>query len=254
VIGADVREPLQLAEAKVVGVEDVVQRVAEDRVVGVEAVEEAAPHPRVQQPAQPQEELAHRRPGHVVQVARHHRGHVAGGADGAAHQHQLRVARGGVLVAQRLGRARVQAVERHAAAARQLQHGVHRGDVVLHHVLDLRVHQRQAREEHHPVVVLLRLVDDVRVLLHQRLQRARPPLVRLHRQHHVRVRVADDLQEPLVLLVLHQHVGDEEPDGGAPLGAPLARPERAPLHLHPVQRRVGKDLAELHRDRRAHRP
>ncbi|CAA9353803.1 MAG: hypothetical protein AVDCRST_MAG40-3038 [uncultured Gemmatimonadaceae bacterium] len=244
VVRADVRQPAQLAEAEVGGVEDVVQRVAAERVVGVEAAVEPPPDARVEEPAQAEEQLARGRPRHVVEVARHHGGALAVGADRLADDHELGVARRGGLPADRLGRTRVQPVEGHARAVGQLELRVHRRDVVLHEVVDARRDQRQAGEEHQAVVVLLRLAHDVRVRPGQRLQRPRPRGVGLQGEHDVGVGVADHLEEPGVLPVLHQHVGDEEPEG-RPLLGHRRPPAVAALHLHPGERRVRVHLPPL---------
>src|ERR1044072_5525747 len=110
-----------------------VQREPEQQVLRVVAVEEPPPDARVQQAAEAEEQPRRVAPGYVIDVAGDDRRRGGGVVtDWPANEDELRVARRGVLVAQWLGRPRVEAVQVDQVAALEADATVNRRDVLLH--------------------------------------------------------------------------------------------------------------------------
>ena len=244
-IAADVVQAAQVDQPEVVRVEEVIQREPEQRVLRVVAVEEAAPDARVQQPAEAQEQPGRVAPRDVVQVAGHDRGRIGGiVADRTTHEDELGVTRRGILVVQRLGRPRVQAVQIDDVAALQADPAVNRRDVRLHLVTNLGVHQLQPAQQHHAVVVVAGLRHHVRPVRDERAHRAfHPHVVDLDGEDDVGVGGADDLTPLLERPVFHQDVRRHQADRRR--GVPSAFSAQ---HLLAGERRVRVDVPYLNAD------
>jgi hypothetical protein len=133
----------------------------------------------------------------------------------------------------------MQAVQLDRAARGQPQTGVDGRHVLLHEMVDTRLDQAQAREEKHPVRVVLGAQDGERMRLRQLGQLLGPPAVRLEREDDVRIRLAHDRQQGRCIAVALQDVGEQQPDTVFGVAA------IAVLHLRARQPRVRQHVRDL---------
>ena len=239
-IRAECGQPREADHAEMRAVKQVVERPAQERVVGVKSVVHAAAHARVEQPADLAKQPRGGRPRHVVEVARDDDRRVAFALGHAlGHRDQLGVALGGGVVLGRARWLRVHAVQAHAAARAQHQHGVHRGRVVLDQKLHPAVFERQARVEEHAVEVVERALHGVGIVALEGVEPALPPGVGLQRDQHIGAGALDDGQQRVGIAVGHEHVDAHDRQALAR----LCRVER--LHFPAPERGVRQDPPRL---------
>ena len=189
-VGAEGGQSFQAAQQERVADEDVIERPAQEPVARVKGVVHA-PGAWIEHPAEPAEQTAGVRPGHVVEVAGDDRRPV-GLRDLTAGDDQLGVARQRAVL-RSARRLRVQAVQHDHVAGAQAHAGADGRHVRLEQKAHLRVDQLEPGQQHHAVGVGQRVRDPERMIRQGALEVFAPPRVGLDREDEVGIVRKDDV-------------------------------------------------------------
>lgn len=227
-----------LLDVEIIGGEDMVERPGEERVARAEGIVEAAPAFGVAEMGVVLELAHHPGPADLVEIS-HHEGGAFLLAQLVGDDHQLVIEIFGRVA--RAGRARVDAVEAHFAAA-GLDVDCERGHVALAEIALLHAGDGMARIDEEAVMFLLGQKACVGVGLLERTQGGAPAGIGFREEDNVGIGLADAGADGVFIGVFLQHIEEEYGEARA-LGAGQGggHLQRAAAHIGPEVCRAGDE-------------